>query len=243
MVEFSLKYEDDDWIKELAEEVDHTWSASGMALLLAKVPVRLQERSIDLQDRLGARRLKSVLEEHRDRFRLVRDPDNELVWGVLPSHVSAAPTPELFRTRKATDREARELGKPVPQFMRGFWTAFVKRIPEGRERYLDISSTPYFEDVPKGQFAPPHLVRVDDIYILSEGDLLSEAPDPELVYKKIQDWCKQYGVDERRFYVRSYRDGSKASKADFAERLSQLSDKDLSRIMVPGDIVLKLLKE
>jgi hypothetical protein len=227
------------WIEAVKDASKDHWAATGKALLLAHVPSQLRLRGIEAQSFLGGRKLKEALEQDGiGTIRLVRDPNDELVWGVLPAEVTADVNSDLFPHKASAGTPHDE----IPQFARGFWSAFVKPLESDKRRFLRADGN--FDNLPNDQMPPADGIEISDKYIRPSPGLGEDMH--EAVMESITKWAEAHQVDVSQ-YRRQIGDRERTQPerptgpTGLFAGFDGLPDSDLQRVLVPMDIVRKLL--
>lgn len=225
-----------DWIEVVAGATEARW-ATGKPLFLAQIPGELRKHDIELSAILAGRSLREAISiDASHRLRLVQDPNNLLSWGVIPR---SAPTgtnlDQLFRKPSQSEKAA----STQPRYKRWFFTAFIKPISPYHRRWI---SNDGFDDLPKSDPAPPGAVEVERTApIRTEPNVLV---DNTVVHQAIRDWATGAGVNLEVYYSTSVHPKHSAANLSslFSLAFEALSDDDLKRVMIPLDIIVKLLR-
>ena len=223
------------WIDAIAEAAAVRW-AQGKPLFLAQIPPEMHRRRIDLDAVLAGRTLREAIGvDAADRVRLVRDPMRALVWGVLPKSVS-----EETDLRPLFEKSPKTISttSSQPRYKRPFFTAFVKSIEADHRRWITPGG---FVDLPEENSPPPDAVAFEP------GDslnlVLGTPIDIEAVHAAIGKWAQRNGINLERFYAGSSHATVESKPRDEKTlNLASLDQDDLKRIMVPMDVVMKLLR-
>jgi hypothetical protein len=125
----------------------------------------------------------------------------------------------------------------APRYKKWFWAAFIKPLESGQRRFILADR---WIDIPESGVAPADALPIqrDEIVESQPGTSL----DYDIVHKAIDLWASCTSADLKHFHLSS---GSVARPAAHAASLSQLASldvEDMKRIMVPLDVVLKLIK-
>jgi hypothetical protein len=203
-------------------------------------PALLQEQGVQLNDVLKGRKLKeAIMEDAAEVVRLQPDPDRPLSWFIIPASVSPneSRSPTLIERSKVPSHGA------VPKYKRPFWAAFIKRIPEGRRRYIYQNGLK-FDDLPNSVHPPIGGYEVTDEYLVG-SDMLSEDDYRGAVNAAIERWLGASKLSSTDFLDGAPEKPTKMSargseSARFLGPLASLPDADLKRIVIPLDIILKL---
>jgi hypothetical protein len=222
------------WIDCIAAEAQKRLSQSRI-LYLSQIPYLLERNGFDPRSVLSGRSLRTALEfEGDDKIILVNNPESALEWGVVPKiDMSLLDLRALFRSAPA--RESTE----APRFESWFWGAFVKNLPEGRKRYLGNSR---FYDLLDGEAPPPRSIEIDrdEIANLLEGT----KADPDAVIKNINSWAARNRIEQNQYYrTKADRINVSAKPEKKITPFDDFDDEDLRRILVPLDIVFRILRQ
>lgn len=181
----------------------------------------------------GGRTLReTIATEASQQVELVRNPNAELVWGVVPKSAELPEDLSLLFKRTAV------VGPQSPRYQRWFWTAFIKPIRPHCKRYISDGA---FADIPELEREPAGAIPVLESDIV---DSPSEVPDDYArVQKSILKWAARTGISVERFYLGATAQRVESRAASFpSEKFAALDIDDLKRIMVPLDVVLKLMR-
>ncbi len=225
-----------DWIDVILEAAAARM-ARGKPLFLAQIPPLLKSRGFDIDKILQGRSLRELIAvEGVEKLRIVRDPKHELVWGVIPQ---SAPTDIDLDSLFAREQFTTTLpaGPTGPRFKKWFWTAFIKPIAPGDKRYLLADR---FNDIPESVTPPTGAMIVEPTDVLNpEPAVAVEGHD---VISLINNWAERNSAPLNEYYLgTAVPHRSETNRKQFPE-LATLEVDDLKRIMVPMDIVLKLLR-
>lgn len=229
------------WIDVVAEEAESRW-AHQKPLFLAQIPPLLRRHAIDLEDVLRGRSLMlAIASDATSSVRLVKDPDHELVWAVIPHRVpDDFDLREIFHKTQEIKAPVSRAPAAVPLFQRWFFTAFIKALAPGHKRYVLLD---HFRDLPESEIPPPGAWEVQSTEILNpEPDAIVDRED---IFDRIKRWTERYGVaidqfcQEPKSAILERRESS-GPKSLIA--FDTLEIDELRRIMVPMDVVLKLLR-
>lgn len=227
-----------DWIQTLTDELDSYWKQNSKALTLAQVPAVLRRKGLVIAEILAGRKLKdAILQDSGGRFQIVQNPEDQLVWGLVPSAAASDDETGFFRPSKA-------LQFRTAKFERAVWTAFVVDLPENHRRFMLLHPTPRFVDVSDKDGSPAGALEIDRSEIYTPT---SPPEDPELRQKNIADrinaWLDRHGVDRNLALVRKDNKAAGGTRLGRKLDISHLSERDLARISIPLDVALKIIFE
>jgi hypothetical protein len=222
------------WVDLVVQEARQRL-ANGRALLLAQIPAVLRKHGLNLEEILANRTLRTALHiDGNEKLLMIQDPDNRLVWGVVPK---SDPLPNDIRplfNRSQQDRV------PIPpRFRRAFWTAFIKPIPADHKRYI-LTQGSHFSDIPNSQPPPLDAIEVKPEDVV-QPDLLSSALKDDAILAAVRRWTAREGLTLSDFYSTQSLSSPRAdTRSPAFPAFHSLDQDDLKRIMVPMDIVVKL---
>jgi hypothetical protein len=222
----------DDWLEIIADAAEQRWTA-GRPLFFAQIPSLLQGAEVDLREVLRGRTLKEALElEGGQRFQLVNDPNRTNVWAIIPN---AAPKDisldALFTPMTEPQNAPVSVSRPIPRFKKSFWAAFIRSLSPGKKRYVSRDG---FEDISENDLGPAVGIPVnpDDIVSIPPGAQV----DTDAVYSAIRIWAERTGAKLGDYLAAG------PSQQRHSLSLDLIDPEDMKRIMVPLDVVLKLLR-
>ncbi len=231
-----MDQDNEDWLTALVKVTEEYWNGGNRILLLTQAAKHLKSRGIDYKEQTGGRGLKAaIVDAGTDKLRLIKDPNDHLVWGVIPSSVDGDGSLifEEFQEKKEKEKDEHIRFKP------SVWAAFVKTIDSKRTRYIERLALEKFTDIDLSTAAP------SDGYILVDSKYLYHSPSEYRnngkIQKDILEWAAENKLSEEllvseREYVRKTNDIE-----DFFVRLSKVDHADLSRVSIPLDVVVKAL--
>jgi hypothetical protein len=222
----------DRWLDIIAQAAEQRWS-DGRPLFFAQIPSLLQRAEVDLEEVLRGRTLKEAITvEGGQRFRLVNDPKRTNVWAVIPNTAPEDTSLDALFSPAIRPQDAPvSASRPMPRFKKSFWAAFIRALQPGRKRYVWRDG---FEDIPENDPAPAVGIPVDpdDIVSIPQGARV----DTDAVYSAIRGWAQRTGAK-----LGDYLAGG-AGRERHSLPLELLDPEDMKRIMMPLDVVLKLLR-
>ena len=226
------------WVDTLAKVAESRW-IDKKPLYLAEVPSLLREKSIDISDVRAGRSLRSAIAtDATDRLRLVAHPDHSLVWAVIPSSAPENIDLRAIFSRVPSQRIDAEAPSQPLQYKRWFWAAFIKSLAPGMKRWI---LSDQFIDRPEFDYGHSDAleVTVQDIIQHEAG-----APtDSAAVWGSIRAWATRTGTNLAEFEVRlTEQPARKVTYHKPSLAFESLDEDDLKRILVPLDIIMKLLR-
>jgi hypothetical protein len=173
------------------------------------------------------------------KLRLVNDPAHSPVWAVIPT---SAPKDIDLHALFLKSSEARALSASAPRpvrFRRWFWASFIKPLELEHRRWI-LSER--FTDLPKPE-EPPEEGSIEVLaaeIALTDPDAIA---DEAKVTESIQKWAVRTGISLDRFRDRVNENAEKITRqARMALAFESLDPEDQKRIVIPLDIVMKLLR-
>lgn len=222
----------------IVELVQERWDHRSQALLLSQIPGLLRSKEVDIRSELGHVGLKDAIELLNDaRIRLVSSPSDSKILGLVPADVVDDVESFFAPTKKADVGVCRSVGgDPISgksaRFNPGVWAAFAKPLEAG-VRYLILSDPIRFVDSENALEMTPNTIEVPTKQIRRQDEVLSD----DEIGSRIAAWAWRNGIRQDILLV-----ANGARNIKFGE-LSRLPPEDLQRIMIPLDVVLKLIDE
>ena len=228
------------WIEILEAEAQAKWD-SGKPLLGSQIPPILQSHGVDLSKALAGRPLLTALRfDAAETLGLVQHPLHAAVWAIVPRSVADSTDPQsIFSVKKAAVTPEVKPPQNIQKFKPWFWSAFVKLLEPGKRRWLfdgrfiDIEVTE-----PKPSQSAIEILATD---IANPG--AGVRADPMAVLNAIKTWASRHDLSIVQY---------EASDDDIYGVLrtqrthlafESLEIDDLKRIVIPLDIVMKLLRK
>lgn len=218
----------------LMEIVQQRWRESKAPVFYSQIPGLLKQRNIDYEGMLAGRALKeAILAAGIEELESIQSPLDTKVWALVPSDTGLS-TEEIFESHQRASLKRSDSGKRL-RFEREVWQAFTLPLSEHCSRYL-VFSSPKVERKDLCDSEPPP----DDCYKKVEQEDIFPDPDERTfssVCESIERWAGRNKIDLSQLRYNS----SKPVQSNAWLRFGALPVEDLSRIMIPGDIVKKLL--
>jgi hypothetical protein len=203
-------------------EAQTRWNNQRKLLLLSQIPSFLRSQGVEIDQVLAGRPLMLALRyDGADRLALVQNPFHSAVWAALPKAIADAADPQNLFTRKIEAPISSENNSPSRvRFKPWFWAAFIKALEPDHKRWL----TPdHFVDQPHAEVPP-------------------DIPNILMITNTIEKWAKSNGIELSPFELRDSESSGRESKKTSLS-FESLDQDDLRRIVIPLDIVFKLLKK
>lgn len=229
----------DDWVDIVTKTTEERWNTDGKALLLSFIPSMLRAAGIEMRVALQGRSLKSAIEiEAKNAVRLVKNPKHPLVWGLVPKTV-----PESEDLGPAFGFDISSQSAAAPRYKRWFWAAFVKELSPDNIRSITDDG---FFDVPTTESTSINGIVLTDEDIV--GATANTPVDPVVVLQAIEKWAKKTGQSLEEYQGGISLSEQKQTPSTRTPQISALINfelldyTDLQRIMVPLDVVLKMVR-
>jgi hypothetical protein len=223
-----------DWIAAVSEIAAARWKEK-RPLLLAQLPGALKEKNIDPAEVIQGRRLKNALEiDGHGRIRVFQNPDKPLEWAVLPASIEDNPFSSVEPAPSDSEPNVERLPRP-------FWSAFLVPLVEGSRRYLFPHRKFHFQDLKEGDPHPVNSIEVERTYLPAFTE--PYHPSPATISAGIRRWANAHDFNLEPLYLSSQPQPPPKTDHQLADVLQALAPEDLARIMVPIDIVLKMMKK
>jgi hypothetical protein len=223
------------WQQVLADAAQEELSRSGKGLLLSRVPAVLREVGIDIRALAGAQKLAAfILANGPPTIKIVHNEENLALWAVVPGTFEVTSPHSQYFAPSRTDMEH----KPIPRFHPSIWRCFVEELAPGLRRWLDINGTFRFVDAAESE-EYPNLLEVEREFVRTDTLFVSN----EVVSTNIESWAAKNGVPMSKItFPDRKRESSRSSGDDLLSNLlNALTPQEQARIILPGDIIAKLL--
>lgn len=213
------------------------WASSEKAFLLASMGQAISHAGFDLKAALRGEKLAHfVAAQVSDDVRIISSPADDKVLGLVPvSAVLNADLAGYFEQAPRLTSTAREWINFHPRL----WAAFSRPLAQNMARVVDLEPQIHFEDIPASDASGR--LTVDAVLIIPAGTM----PRPERNSKlqdNIRGWLKDKGIpSERVIGHKALPESADRSVLDFL--INELSESELRRIVIPMDIVAKLLQK
>ena len=221
------------WLDALTSIVERNWEMQKRAVLLSTVPGLLRAQNIQFKALTKGESLRHFIEHNaQGRLSVVRDPNDELVWGLVPSAADAAIVQSAFQ---------REGAKHIKRAHTAIWRAFYFPCEKGRNRYVTDNSPFRYVDIDPTTQPPPANMRQIGTDLLIEPAIQGDERKQKAL-SNIQSWLQKEGLSEELFFLpRTSSWNAKTPGHSALENLLRLfTDEELARIAVPLDVVARL---
>jgi hypothetical protein len=223
----------------IVEQVTKFWKAESKALLLSQLGQALTKQGFDLKLDLGGLRLAQFIQEKlRDQLRLLTSPTDSLVKGLVPVSIEVGEEIGSLFAKSATSSSP----KNVIRFDKNLWAAFSRPISDGNVRLVSLSPTIAFRDVPPGTATSADEFHVGSDLIVLYQDIEEDQRVAKIV-SNITHWFASIGrdIDAGRAKTRDSRTSGLATGSLLGAMFDALEEKDIARVVLPLDVVAKLL--
>lgn len=219
-------------IVELAAE---HWNREGNALLLASLGQTLTKYGYNLRAELRGQKLVPFLQaELEDKVTVLTSPDDPLVYGIVPvGQEKSRDLGALF------SRTARVVPERI-NFDKRVWVAFSRPIEPNHIRLVDFEPEIDFRDLPAESAKNQERPTIPAELIIPVGTKPSAVRNAE-IQKNIRDWFAKHALDIELAKEKGGIDKRILDNSLLTALLVTLDKKDLERIVLPLDIVAKLL--
>ena len=222
----------------VVELVSTHWKENSKPLMLARLGQAAVGSGFRLPEILGNRKLSDYLRQEFDGLvEVVCMQGSTTQFGAKPSGTQN----EVLSNASVESHDSVE----TPKLVRSLWTAFARPIPHGFERRIQL--TPYirFWDLSPPLNEVEGRLPISPDYVAKPASEFSQGRRDDVVLENIRRWMRDNNLD-----LRSYEEG--AHKAPYTRSSSpkvlqllidSLDEKDLSRIVMPLDVIAKLLEK
>lgn len=214
------------------------WDSKGQPLLLATLGQAAIAAGINLRTTLGDRKLADfVREELAAEIQVEPSPNAPQHPQVKPAGLNAAvgPNPET------------EGAVQGARLHRALWLAFSRPIAQGFLRRIQVEPVVRFWDAQPPLAEVAGRLPVGSDYIAPAAEALAPRLRDDVVLENIRRWMRDNALDISEF--ESGRSPSVASKPRVDPNnpllllIDSLDDGELKRVMLPLDVIAKLLKK
>ena len=238
---------------ELCEITEEYWRSQGRPMLLSALGGRLSEEAREEKNQLHTTFGAYIRNELADRVRWV--PLSLHGGGVAPKELTAGVSDVELEARvpQPAPRPAVAGRVRSPMIEPRLWDAFRQKPPGEKRIYVELPE--------KGRLVVHAIDQADEVaadsILIGPDDfpdmgLRSETHNPAAIGSAIRTWAQKHGVAAERIersgpptplgVAQAHVSGGSGSLALFAEGLSVLTAEELSRVMLPADVVVGLIR-
>ena len=221
----------------VCQRVREHWETKGQALLLASLGQAAISAGINLRAALGDRKLKEFIKGELDgEVEVEPCPDS-------PPHLQVRPVGQ--NAAEATDGARATL--QGGRLHRALWLAFSRPVPPGYLRRLQVEPVVRFWDLQPPLAEVAGRLPVEPGYVAPSAETLAPRLRDDVIMENVRRWMRDNALDISKF--ESGRASSPAVKPGFAAQnplmqlIAALDDGELKRVMLPLDVIAKLLKK
>ena len=168
-----------------------------------------------------------------DRVQVIKHSANPIITGVVPASATPDTDEEIDALLQKTQHGS---SANAPRFHPAFWAAFRKPLEESNRRHLSIDAPIRFQES-SGEDPPDGFLEVTGTYITDPG------MDDEQTLRKAEQWLADNDLQKDIYLLDSKSKPSSDQPQNLLDRLLfSLENKELNRVSMPLDIVLKLRK-
>lgn len=233
-------YTVEDVKSQIRSAVNEWWSTHKKAYLLSALGIRLGPMNNWIRAHQGMRIRDFVVEHMYDELELIPNPEHPSIYGIVPkaAHLSGSSN-ELFDTQA----QPRHMATRRPSYHPEFWSAFRLPLQEGKRRFiLQTEEGCRVVEQDEDVHPPASGVEIDRKWIIERGVTYS----PRDIYNAIDGWSKENNIDITKFTLAGLDDPAasrlRISHSLLDRLLSTLSEDDLRRLTLPGDLIKKLAR-
>lgn len=224
--------------QDIVDLTNDYWTKTGKAFLLATVGQQLTKRGYDLRTDLRRQKLVPFLQAQlSDKIAVLTSPFDPLVRGIVPKGEDAGKDIRTLFTRNVAGRSRRF------NFNKRLWIAFSRPIAANHVRVIEFDPEIIFKDVPAEAVNQDGKLVISNELVIPPGSKPSEVRNAEL-QKNIRNWLESNDVSIEKAAATSTVDITRTGDDSLLETLlASLDKKDLERVVIPLDIVAKLLAQ
>jgi hypothetical protein len=214
--------------------VERHWNRTGRALLIAQLGTRLgAPRRAGIEANTGLK-LQPFLQSYmQNDLKIREDPKAAKIFGLFPKNSSLSDDLTLYFG--SSDET-----KAQKHYKASFWAAFAKPLGSDNRRHIRIRDL-IFVDLPLDAPQPPDTREIG-------RDLIPPEDTPsrdKIIFDNIKKWLVNNQVDEAALLVDTPTVHKKRDPHPtniLHAIISNLDDGELRRMMMPLDVVAKLLR-
>jgi hypothetical protein len=235
----ATSWAENDWTQILLHEVNARLEV-GRRLYLAQVPALLRRNGVNIADITRGRKLLELVQAEASEVLLARlDSSLPGGWYLEPANEQEHGGNLLGPSQAKPARRAHTVPR---RFLKPFWTAFIKRIPEGHRRFIGLDGN-WFQDIRGAEPIPRSGIEITPDE-LADADLLLEDDNAAAIEAAIEKSVNSRKLNVEQFVIQPGRSVERVSidqRQKWLSAMAGMSPADQSRIKIPLDIVLKLL--
>ena len=224
----------EDLDNRITDLVEQHWQENQTPLLLSRLGSHCGGEIAQLVKTRGRGLGNYLRHQLEGRVQVIQHSANPTITGVVPAGATPNTDEEidalLEKTRHGSSSSA-------PRFHPAFWAAFRKPLDESNRRYLSVDAPIRFQES-SGKNPPDRFREVPQNYI-SDSTM-----DDDQILQNAEKWLKDNELQRNIYLINSQ------SKSDFGHPrnlldrlLFSLEPKELNRVSMPLDIILKLWKQ
>lgn len=213
------------------------WEAKGQPLLLATLGQAAIKAGINLRATLRDRKLADFVREELDGEILVEPSPN------APLHPQVKPVGQIAAAGPNPEAEGAVKGAYLH---RALWLAFSRPIAQGYVRRIQVEPVVRFWDAQPPLAEVAGRLPVGSDYIAPAAEDLAPRLRDDVVLENIRRWMRDNALDISKFESGRSRNVADKPRVNPNNPLllliDSLDDGELKRVMLPLDVIAKLLK-
>ena len=219
-------------VEKLVQLVEQRWDEHHLPLFYSQIPDLLMKAGVDIRVQLNGEKLsRGINAIGTEKIRIVTNPSDPKILALIPSHVKDSDK-DMFSRHHAQTKE--KINMRHPRYERIVWSAFITPLLNG-ERFLIFENGLHYEDQAIDATTPPGGFLVPNEYIRKPDENL---PSYE-VARRIEQWVKMHGIPRDSIV---FAESIRRNLLEFG-KFSELDVEDQMRIMIPLDIVMKVIQK
>lgn len=186
-----------------------------------------------------------IAEAHVRLGQFIREhiPELKLVWRSNRKEMAAIPADAPLPSDWSAVPEEHEFVKDNAYYFPAVWAAFSKPLEGSLRRYLSTTPPQHFHDVAANSEPPEQTIEVEAHHIITDTTL-PLARRRNAINASIHRWIEENALIASDFQPKSTPSptAAKAATSHLYQHLGKLSAQDRARILIPADIVEKLIQ-
>ena len=222
---------------QITDLVERHWQEHQTPLLLSRLgdQVSGEIARLDRLEKAPSEGLGNYIRRRlADRMRVIQHSVNPTITGVLPAKMASKTVEEINALLEKTLRGS---SAAKSRFHPAFWAAFRKPLNESNRRYMSIEEPIRFQESSE-ESHPSGFLEVPGSYISNS------AMDDDQTLQNAENWLTDHNLRKDIYLIDAKSKPDLSRPRNLLDRLLfSLEPKELSRISMPLDIILKLRKQ
>ncbi|WP_157660550.1 hypothetical protein [Burkholderia ubonensis] len=207
-------------------------------LLLSRIGQIAIKKKYDLKNELKGRQLASYIQsELADKIEILA-PDN------MPGRLQARPRGNAAIAASGVDTTPPKTDLIAPRLNKTLWLAFSRPLQEDHVRHIQMTPFVHYWDLPTPSPLAIGRLEIQKEFILDTSSLDPHTSRDNAIQSNITKWFAENQLDLERFHLGQSKKPLEQSRDGglLSQIIARLNENDLKRIVVPLDIIAKLMR-